>query len=198
MSSQAQVFHAASGARRLIARRAYVAFAAGAFGLMISAIVFGVLFASGATLNPTLAGVAGALGCAGMGGLILGMVTLTQVQGRIQVEVTPYRLTWQEGQRAAVLDFERVQRVDLVKGCKTHRSGEVGCYPVVRFVEENGDMMEFEVSFDDRGLIHHARFDALGITRAVLPHLHHHVLVSGAVTDFVSTGEVDIAGLPTR
>jgi hypothetical protein len=141
---------------------------------------------------------AGSIACAGLAGLIAGVITLGRVRQAIHVEVTPYRLVWREGPRSAVLEYDEVVRVDFVRDAKTVRGGAVLEYPVIRFVEEDGEAMEFEVTFEDRGFIHQALFDARGIASAVLPHLPQHVIVSPALDEFLQTGEVDIDLLPQR
>ena len=106
--------------------------------------------------------------------------------------------SWREGTRYATLEYEEVERVEMVKGAKKVQGGYILEYPVVRFIENDGEMMEFEVSFEDRGIAHHTRFDAREITRAVLPYLRKNAVISHAVDEFVQTGTVDIDSLPER
>ncbi|MGF1504821.1 MAG: hypothetical protein ACFB51_06745, partial [Anaerolineae bacterium] len=65
-------------------------------------------------------------------------------------------------------------------------------------IEDDGEMMEFEVSFEDRGYRHQGRFDALAITREVLPNIKQRAVISTAVEEFVQTGTVDIDSLSHR
>ncbi len=198
MSRQAEIFAASARARREISRSAYIRFGIGAALVIIGAAVASVAFAaSGAPRTPVLA-LAGGLACAGLAGLLTGLVTLAALQQPIQVEVTPHRLVWREGRRIATLEYDEVVRVELVKAAKRERNGLLMEYPVVRFIENDGEMMEFEVTFEDRGMVHHARFDARAVTRAVLPYLPSHAVIAPAVTEFVQTGEVDIDLLPGR
>ncbi|GAB4475057.1 MAG: hypothetical protein Kow00124_15650 [Anaerolineae bacterium] len=193
-----QVFHATAAARREISRRAYLLFAGGAGALVCSAILIPLLLVSSeGALTPILA-VPGALSCAGLGGLIGGIVMLTRIQQAIQVEVTPHRLIWREGRRIATLEYDEVERVELVRARKATPEGAVMSFPVVRFIENDGEMMEFEVTFDDRGMIHRSRFDARAIAAAVLPYLPAQAVIAPAVTEFIQSGEVDIEGLPER
>ena len=59
-------------------------------------------------------------------------------------------------------------------------------------------MMEFEISFDDHGLVYNSRFDAHAITEAVLPYLKKKAEIDKTVSEFVKTGYVDIDQLPPR
>ena len=108
------------------------------------------------------------------------------------MEVTPYRLIWREGRRTATLEYGEVERVEMVRRHKKLRGNLEMDYPIVRFIEDDGEMMEFECSFEDRGLIHQSRFDTHAITSSVLPHLPDTAIVDQAVGEFVQTGTVDI------
>ncbi len=156
------------------------------------------LFAASESPNTLLVGMAAAMACLGGAGLLAGLASLLRLRQPIQVEVTPHRLTWREGRRIATLEYDEVVRVELVKDVKTTRRGPALEYPVIRFIENDGEMMEFEISFEDRGMVHYGRFDARGITEATLPHLPAHAVVAPAVEEFVRTGEVDIDLLPAR
>jgi hypothetical protein len=196
--AQTQVFLAAADARLGISRTAYILFAVGVGLVACAATVLAVSFASGPAPPRLLITASVGLGCAGGVGLLAGLATLFRLRQHIRVEVTPHRLTWREGRRIATLEYEEVERVELVRGSKGMREGRVMFYPVVRFIEDDGEMMEFEVSFEDRGMFHHARFDARAITGAVIPHLRQRALVAQAVEEFVRTGTVDIDRLPER
>lgn len=196
--AQQEIFRAASSARRTISRNAYLFFAVGVTLLICSASVIAITFAGEPPASPVPVVVGIGIGGAGLVGLIAGLVTLTRVRQSMQVEVTPYRLTWREGKRLAILEYEEVVRVDLVRDQQRHRDGVNILFPVVRFIENDDEVMEFEVTFEDRGRIHPSRFDARAITAAVLPHLPDHVVISPTLTDFVQTGEVDIDLLPER
>jgi hypothetical protein len=139
-----------------------------------------------------------ALLCVGTLGLFLAVNTLLQLRHRFVVEVTPNRLLWREGPRIATLEYEEVERVELLKTQRRHETGNILEYPVVRFVESDGEMMEFEVSFEDRGMVYHAQFDARGITAAVVAHVRSHAVITPDVEEFINTGEVDIDSLPER
>jgi len=123
---------------------------------------------------------------------------LPRLRQPIQVEVTSDRLVWREGTRSATLEYAKVERVELVKDREHHPGGLVLEFPMVRFVEDDGEMMGFEISFEDRGLVHRARFDGRGIAAAVLPFVHPHAVIAPAVDESLSTGLVDIDGLPER
>jgi hypothetical protein len=195
---QAQIFPAAPSAKRSISRAAYGFFIGGTALLVIGMVALGVTFAA-STENPlpTVAA-AGGLICAGGVGLVIGTGTLLRLRQPIQVEVTPDRLVWREGTRSATLEYDEVERVELVKDQERHPGGLALEFPVVRFVEDDGEMIEFEVSFEDRGLEHRARFDARAITAAVLPYVRSRAVVAPTVDEFVNTGLVDVDGLLER
>lgn len=193
-----QVFTASPRARRAISRNAYIQFGVGAALLIAGAAAFSIMLASGRSPRTLLLALAIGVSCAGAAGLLAGMVTLAGLRQSIQVEVSPYRLVWREGRRTATLEYDEVVRVELVKGAESMPGGFTLEYPVVRFIENDGEMMEFEVTFEDRGMVHHARFDARAIAQATLPHLPPHAVIAPAVTEFVQTGEVDLDLLPGR
>jgi hypothetical protein len=194
---QTEIFPASGSARRGISRTAYLFFGGGVGLLTCAAITIGVSFASGSPPNFIVIAASG-VACAGIAGLVGGIVTLPRLRQAIQVEVDPYRLVWREGRRTATVEYDDVVRVELVKDHDQRRGGITVTYPVVRFIENDGEMMEFEVTFEDRGMIHQGRFDARAITAAVLPHLPAHAVVAPTVKDFVRTGEVDTDLLPER
>ncbi len=194
---QAQVFPAGPTARQEISRGAYRYFVGGAGLMVIGAIMLAVTLATSQS-GSIFRAVSVALLCVGGVGLFMAINTLLQVRQRYQVEVTPERLIWREGPRIATLEYDEVERVDLVRGQRRHESGGVVEYPVVRFIEDDGEMMEFEVSFEDRGMVHHARFDARAIAEAVLPYIRSHAVVASAIDELLRTGEVDIDALPER
>ena len=198
MAQQREVFLASADARRAISRRAYILFGVGAALMMCGAAAVGIIFATINPPNTLLIGAAGAVACAGVAGLIVGIVNLARLRQRIQVEVTPYRITWREGKATATTEFEDVVRVELVKDTHVLRSGRTAFYPVVRFIESNGEMLEFEATFEDRGYIHTSRFDARAITKAALPHLPQHAVIAPQVEDFARTGTVNVDTLPDR
>jgi hypothetical protein len=191
-----EIFPAAAPARRSISRTAYLLFAIGAGLLGCGATVFGVTVAASRSSTWSTA-LSGGIACAGIAGLIAGMVTLARLRQAIQVEVTPHRLTWREGKRVATLEYKDVIRVDFVKGQET-RGEYILEYPIVRFIESSGEMVEFDVTFEDRGMIHKSRFDARAITAAVLRYLPPHVVLTPTLDEFVQTGEVDIDLLANR
>jgi hypothetical protein len=199
MSSQKpQVFPAGPEAKTSITRLAYRYFVGGAGLLIMGVIALAVSIASQMTLPVYLVGLFSAISCAGAAGLVIAVMTLFRLRQPVQVEVTPYRLTWREGPRVATLEYNEVERVDLVRDKIPARGGGEINFPVVRFIEDDGEMMEFEVSFDDEGTIRHGRFDAHAITQAVLPYVKDHAVISAAVDEFVRTGFVDIDGLAQR
>lgn len=196
--SDIQVFPAGPEARQQITRRAYRFFVGGAGLLIMGVIALAVSVASQRALPTYLLAAFTAIACAGTAGLSLAVMTLFRVRQKIQVEVTPYRLIWREGPRIATLEYDEVERVELVRDQERRPSGTLVHFPVIRFIENDGEMVEFEISFDDEGVIRHGRFDAHAITEAVLPHVRGHAVITSTVDDFVKTGEVDIDGLPER
>lgn len=195
-----QVFPAAIGAKRKISRSAYLLFIAGVGLLGCSAVVLAITFADTERLAPSnilVATIIG-LGCVGLAGLAAGIATLIRLRLPIEVEVTPHRLIWREGKRLATLEYEEVERVDLVRGEKRMRGSTIVNFPVVRFIENDGEMMEFEISFEDRDYVYHSRFDARAITEAVLPYLQQQAVIAHEVDEFVHTGMIDIDHLPER
>lgn len=197
MPQQDDIFPASLSARRAISRRAYLLFAAGAAMLVCGGAGVSIAIAGGGATDTAM--ILGAVvGIVGLSGLIAGLVTLVRLQQPIRVEVSPYRLVWREGRKTATIDFSKVVRIELVKDQEARRGTFDLEYPVVRFIENDGEMMEFDVTFEDRGNIHSSRFDARGITAAVLPHLPQHVVIAPTVSEFVHTGEVDLDLLPGR
>jgi hypothetical protein len=189
---QTQVFPASASAKRAISRTAYLLFVVGVGLLVCVAIAFGVSAAQPEPPPPVFRTVVAGVGCAGLAGLIVGVATLVRLRQPIQVEVTPYRLIWREGRRAATLEYDEVERVEMVRQHKKLRGNLEMDFPIVRFVEDDGEIMEFECSFEDRGLIHRSRFDTHAITSAVLPYLPETAIVDQAVSEFVQTGTVDV------
>jgi hypothetical protein len=189
---QTQVFPAAASAKRAISRTAYLLFVVGVGLLVCVAISFGVSAAQPEPPTTMFRTAVAGVGCAGLAGLLVGVVTLVRLRQPIQVEVTPYRLIWREGRRTATLEYDEVERVEMVRQHKKLRGNLEMDYPIVRFVEDDGEMMEFECSFEDRGLIHRSRFDTHAITSTVLPYLPDTAIVDQAVSEFVQTGMVDI------
>jgi hypothetical protein len=189
---QTQVFPASARAKRAISRTAYLLFVVGVGLLVCVAIAFGVTVAQSEPPTTLFRTVVAGVGCAGLAGLLVGVVTLVRLRQPIQVEVTPYRLIWREGRRTATLEYGEVERVEMVRRHKKLRGNLEMDYPIVRFIEDDGEMMEFECSFEDRGLIHQSRFDTHAITSSVLPHLPDTAIVDQAVGEFVQTGTVDI------
>jgi len=196
--SQAEIFPASANARRAVSRRAYIFFGIGAALLICGASGAGVSFASSSHPAPVLVGVAAALSCAGLGGLIVGTITLARLRDLHQVEVSPHRIVWREGSKVATTELSDIVRVELVKGQREKPGGFVMSFPVVRFIETSGDLMEFEVTFEDRGFVHHSRFDARAIAAEVMRYLPQHVVTSPTLAEFIRTGEVDIDLLPDR
>ncbi|NDJ53520.1 MAG: hypothetical protein GYB68_10600 [Chloroflexi bacterium] len=197
-SKSPSVFKANPQARRAISRSAYLMFSIGIVLMACSGASAAVSFAIADSPSPIFLILAILVALGGLGTLIVGIITLARVRERIQVEVTPHRLVWREGNRIATLEFDEVERIDVVKDEKRVQSGMTMVYPVVRFVENDGEMMEFEISFEDRGMVHHSRFDTQAITRSVLPYVRHQARVAPAVEDFVNSGQIDIDGLPER
>ncbi|HEC23822.1 MAG TPA: hypothetical protein ENI95_12990 [Chloroflexi bacterium] len=196
--SQVQVFPASASVKRAVSRRAYGLFVGG-LGLLVCGVSgTAALLAVSARPRPLLLALAGGVACVGTAGLIVGIVSLLNLRQPIQVEVTPHRLVWREGKRLATLEYDEVERVELVREEKRLPDGMLMYYPVVRFIENDGEMMEFEVSFEDRGMIHRGRFDARAIAAAVLPYLRQTAIITPAVDEFVRTGMVDIESLPER
>lgn len=198
MTQPEQVFTASASARRTISRNAYLLFGVGAALLICGAAASSVWFATGRTKSGVILALAAGIGCAGAAGLLVGLVMLARLQQPMQVRVTPHRLIWQEGKRKATVDFADVVRVELVRDREQRRSGETVEFPIVRFIENDSEVVEFEVPFEDRGVVRRARFDARGITQAVLPHLPPHAVIAPTVKEFAQTGEVDLDLLPER
>lgn len=195
---QHQVFTAAAGARRSISRIAYLIFATGAGLLACGGGVLAVTLASGSSPPQTPVAIGAGLACAGTAGLLIGAAQLFRLRQPIQVEVTPHQLIWREGRKTATLEFEDVERVDLVRAVKRVGRDRSMAYPIVRFIERSNEMIEFEVSFEERGMVHHSRFDAYAITQAAVPHVRSHALIAQSVEDFLQSGTVDIDSLPER
>jgi hypothetical protein len=189
---QTQVFPASARAKRAISRAAYLFFVVGVGLLVCVAIAFGVSIAQPEPPTAQFRTAVAGVGCAGLAGLLVGIATLVRLRQPIQVEVSPYRLIWREGRRTATLEYDEVERVEMVKGHKKLRGGFEMDYPIVRFVEDDDEVMEFECSFEDRGLIHQSRFDTQAITSIVLRYLPDTAIVDQAVGEFVQTGMVDI------
>jgi hypothetical protein len=196
--SQTEVFPASVDARRAISRRAYILFGVGVALLMCGASVIGISFASSGSPPSFLVGIAGAVSCAGVAGFIIGIVTLSRMRQLIQVEVSPHRIIWREGGKVATTEIGDIVRVELVKDYEQKRGGFTMAFPVIRFIETSGEMMEFEVTFEDRGFVHHSRFDARAIAREVMRYLPQHVVTSPTLGEFLRSGEVDIDLLPER
>lgn len=197
MSAPEQTFPASARARRAISRNAYLLFGAAALLLICGAVAAAVSLAAAQDNRTPVLVLAGGLLCVGGAGLLGAIAMLTRLRQPIEVTVSPHRLVWREGSRTATTNFEDVVRVEMVKD-REQRRDVVLVFPVVRFIENDDEMVEFEVEFEDRGYIRHARFDARGITRAALPHLPQHAVVAPAVREFVQTGEVDLDLLPER
>ncbi|NDJ35337.1 MAG: hypothetical protein GYB64_11785 [Chloroflexi bacterium] len=195
---QPQIFPAAATARRTISRNAYILFGVGVAGILCGGASTAAAFAAQGEPPPGLILAGIGLACVAGIGLVGGMAMLARLRQPIQVEVTPYRLVWREGGRTAALEFDEVVRVELLRDEKRVDNDFMLAYPVVRFIEDDGEMMEFEVSFEDRGYRHQGRFDALAITREVLPHINQRAVISTAVEEFVQTGTVDIDSLSHR
>jgi len=195
---QTEIFPASADARRAVSRRAYIFFGIGVALMVCGATGAAVAFATSSDPPPYLVGVGAALGCAGLAGLIVGTVTLARLRDVHQVEVSPHRIVWREGSKVATTELSDIVRVELVKGHREKPGGFVMSYPVVRFIETSGDMMEFEVTFEDRGFMHHSRFDARAIAAEVMRYLPQHVVTSPTLGEFIRSGEVDIDLLPDR
>lgn len=199
MSSQAEVFPAAFRAKRAISRRAYTLFGLGAAMMGVTGILIAISFAVSSTPNILLIAMGAVVFTLGLILLVIAIINLSRLQQPIQVEVDPHRLIWREGSRSATLEFAEVERVMLVKDHKAVSEDFTLAYPVVRFIENDGEMMEFEVTFEDRGYTHHGRFDTLSITRTVLGHLQgRNVDVAPQIQDYIRSGMIDIDTLPDR
>lgn len=196
--SQTQVFHATANVRLSISRTAYLSFAIGASILVCAATMIALSFTGEDAPRSGLLTVSIGLICAGAAGLLGGLVTLFRLRQSIQVEVSPHRMIWREGRKVAVMEYNELERADLVKVNKRVRGGHQMAYPIVRFIENDGEVIEFDVSFEDRGLVHRSRFDALAIAHAVLHYVGNQVLVAPALDEFIQTGLVDIDSLPER
>lgn len=192
------IFPAGPQAKRSIARRAYLYFGTGAALIACGSSALIAITASASAPPPVLLTLAAGIGVLGGIGLVAGIVTLARLQMPIQVEVTPHRLIWREGNRFASLEFDEVVRVEMLRQGVSMSTGIVVYYPIVRFIEGDGEMMEFEVSFDDRGYRHLARFNTQGLTGAVLPYLGDSTVIAPSVVEFVRSGLVDIETLPDR
>ncbi len=199
MANQPEVFPAAFRAKRAISRRAYLQFGVGAAMMGVTGILIAIAFAVTSTPNFPLIVFGGAAFTVGLILLANAIINLSRLQQPIQVEVDQHRLIWREGSRSATLEFAEVERVVMVKDYKPVSEDFTLAYPVVRFIENDGEMMEFEVSFEDRGYTHHGRFDALSITRSVLRVLQgRNVDIAPPVQEYIRSGIVDIDALPER
>jgi len=200
LSRQPEVFPAAFRAKRNISRRAYTLFGLGAFLMALGGIILAIAFAFASQPNPVLVIFAILSLVAGLASLIVAALNLASLQQSIQVEVDPHRLIWREGKRTATLEFAEVERVIMVKDYRKFSEDFTMTYPVVRFIENDGEMMEFEVAFEDRGYTHPSRFDTRGITQSVLRHLRSRskIDISPAVDEFVRAGVIDVDQLPDR
>ena len=196
-TGQAEVFQAGLLARREIIGRARRLFIGGVGLMAIGAIVAAVTLASEPEIVPPTTYIGGAAVCAGFAGLMMGISTLFQLRQPRHVEVTDHRLIWREGPKVATMEFDEVERVELVRDTK-RVSGMMMEFPVVRFIENDDEIVEFEVTFEDRGMLLQARFDAQGITEAILPHIRNHAVISPDVDEFVKTGMVDLDALHDR
>jgi hypothetical protein len=184
--------------KQTITRWAYRLFIAGVGLLLIGALALTISVAVSPSTPVSLVIIFTTIAVAGAICLGVGVLTLFRRMQKIEVEVTPERLYWREGQKLATLEFNEVERVELRKDKIRRPSGKVIEFPVVRFIENDDEMMEFEISFDDNGVIHHSRFDAHRITKAVLKYVKKTADITPEVQEFVKTGYVDIDALPKR
>lgn len=195
--SQGEVFQAGNTARREIIGRARRLFIGGVGLMAIGAIVAAVTLASEPQVVPPTTYIGGAAVCAGFAGLMMGISTLFRLRQPRHVEVTDHRLIWREGPKVATMEFDEIERVELVRDSKRVAGMDME-FPVVRFIETDDEIVEFEITFEDRGMIHQARFDARSITEAVLPYIRNHAVISHDVDEFVNTGMVDLEALHNR
>jgi hypothetical protein len=198
MAKKSEFFSAEPVVKHQITRWAYRLFIGGAGLLLIGAIALTISVVADAALPTNLLIIFTAIGIAGAICLGVGVLTLFRRWQKIEVEVSPERLYWREGPKIATLEFDEVERVVLLRDKIRRPSGKQVEFPVVRFIENDGEMMEFEISFDDNGIVHHSRFDAHQITKAVLKHIRKSATISPEVEAFVKTGYVDIDNLPKR
>lgn len=165
----------------------------------VTGILIAISFAVSSTPNIVLIVLGVIVFTFGLILLVVGVLNLGRLQQPIQVEIDQHRLIWREGGRSATLEFAEVEKVLMVKDQKPVTEDFTLAYPVVRFIENDGEMMEFEVTFEDRGFTHHGRFDTLNITKTVLRHLQgQRIEVSQQVQDYIRSGLIDIDSLPNR
>ncbi len=198
MSQAKTIIPAGPEVRRSITRLAYRIFTIGTGVLVIGAIGVAVSLATSQRPSTGLIVAFTGLACVGSAILMAAVSVFLRVRQPIRVEITPDRLIWREGPRIATLEYDEVERVEMVRGHRRTREGFVVQFPVVRFIENDGEMMEFEVSFDDHGRVYYGRFDAQAILEAVLPYLRQQAVIAPAVDEYLTTGMVDIDGLAER
>ena len=134
----------------------------------------------------------------GAAGLLIGIRTWIRSRQPIVIEVQEHRLLWQEGTRVATLEYHEVERVEMVRGRRRRRGAPASEFPIIRFIEEDGEMLEMEVVTEDSNTPPSRHFDVHGITQAVLPYLRGYAEITPDVDDFVEHGLVDLDALPGR
>ncbi len=151
-------------------------------------------------IRPPLAVIAGfaLLASLGAAGLLIGIRTLIRSRQPIAIEVQEHRLVWQEGTRITTLEYHEVERVEMVRGRRRRRNASSLEFPIIRFIENDGEMLELEVVYEDANTPPSRHFDVYGITQAVLPYLQGYAEITPDVEDFVEHGMVDLDTLPKR
>jgi hypothetical protein len=196
------MFRAAPSAKRRISRIAYGLALAG-LGLLSCGLVVWVtsvglvanrLLPGG---NQTASGVGIALACLGGLGMAASLATFLRLRQPIQVEVKHHAITLRDGRKTTKMAFDEIKSVVLVVDYERHHDDWLA-YPVIRFSARDGTILELDVSFEDREMVHRAPFDVQGIAQAVLPYLPPSVSVAEAVVEFAQTGYVALDELPDR
>jgi hypothetical protein len=91
-----------------------------------------------------------------------------------------------------------VERVEMVRGRRRRRSAPSLEYPIIRFIEDDGEMLELEIVTEDGTVPPSRHFDVRAITQAVLLYLRGYAEITPDVDDFVEHGLVDLDALPKR
>jgi hypothetical protein len=192
------VFPAGPQASDAIRRLAIRFLAAGVTLLMVG--IAGLLLMVRLQIRPPVSVIAvlASLTSLGAAGLLIGVRTWIRSRKPIVIEVQEHRLLWQEGARIATLEYHEVERVEMVRGRRRRRGAPASEFPIIRFIEDDGEMLEMEVVTEDSNTPPSRHFDVHGITQAVLPYLRGYAEITPDVDDFVEHGLVDLDALPRR
>jgi len=169
-------------------------------GLLLVLGIAGLLVIVRVQIRPPLMilAVLASLASLGAAGLLIGVRTLIRSRQPIAIEVQEHRLLWQDGTRTTTLEYHEVERVEMVRGRRRRRNAPSLDYPIIRFIEEDDEMLELEVVTEDANVPPSRQFDVHGITQAVLPYLRGYAEITPDVDDFVEHGLIDLDALPKR